>query len=179
MTILLTQLSIFMIMISVQLTADENAKFDTNVASIIKIAVLSILASDVVMYAFPLFFTVTYMQRRRLHKLVVSGGQLIVLKEWQRTQRKNCLKNFIGYLICLGIWAFAFYISIGFVAVWNNQELEWLITFFICFLVEYVFLECLVELLVAAFYSQRRDHITLRKIGEFLNRVRNYRGMYP
>ena len=178
MIMLVTEIAISMILISVQLTADENAT-TSNLGSLIKIAVLSVLGTDVVMYILPIFFYVTYKQRKRLYQLVVSGGQLIVLKEWEDMICHNGFYTTIGVIINFGIWGFAFYISISFVAVWSYQASAWLITWIVSFFMDFILFEFLVELIIGLIYIKRKNSSCPRVVAEFLNRARNYRCLWP
>ena len=144
-----------------------------------KIALISVLGTDVLMYILPIFFYVTYKQRKRLYQLVVSGGQLIVLKEWEDMICHNAFYTTIGVMINFGIWGFAFYISISFVAVWSYQASAWLITWIVSFFMDFILFEFLVELIIGLIYIKRKNSSCLRVVAEFLNSARNYRCLWP
>ena len=178
MTLLLSEISFICIMISVQLTSNENATLDT-IGTLVQISFLSVLASDTLLYILPIFFYVSYSERKKLYQLVISGKQLVILKEWENLVCRNCGWTIVGLIINVGIWIFSLYISIGFVAVWTVQKYEWLICFGIAFFMDFVIFEVLMEVFVGLFYIKRKKVSCMRVIGEFFNQVRNYRCLSP
>lgn len=178
MIMLVSEIATESILIAVQLTADETAT-TSNIGSLIKISFISMIGADVLMYILALFFYVSYRQRKRLYKIVVSGGQLVVLKEWEEMVCKNAFYTVIGVIINLLIWGFSFYISVSFVAVWSVQASAWLITFIVTFVLDFIVFEFLVEFIIGLFYLKRKNVSCLRAIAEFLNQTRNYRCLWP
>ena len=178
LTMLVTEVCIMSIMSSVLLTSDEKIT-DKTIGGCIKVAFISMLCANFTMYILAVFFQFSRNQRRRLFKLVISGGQLIILKEWEEMVCNNTFYTVIGLFIHYGIWAFAFYISISFVAVWKVQAKAYLISMICCGIMDFIVFEIIVEFIISLVYLGRKNNEFLRKIGEFLNRARNYRCLWP
>jgi hypothetical protein len=170
-----TEITLHMIMASVQLTMDENALIKTKADLLVKIAFLSMLATDGVMYLLAFFFLVPENQIRRLYTLVKDGGQLVVLKEYQAIKRRMCGFIFLGIVLCVCVWTFCFYICIGFVAVWSVQKLEWVVSVIITMFMDFVLFEIIFELIIGIFYAQRHKSEFCTKVCVVLNDLRNYR----
>ena len=171
-----TEIACEMLLLSVFLTNDENAT-DDNITLLIEYSVFTVLITDSFMHFFTIFFQVSNKQRRRLLKLVLMSGQLIVLKEYEDMQCVNTIITFIGMIIGYAIWAFSFYMSFTFYSVWKVQNKAFIYSFIITIALDFLVLEFIYELFLAIIYMQRKSSALLRRIGEFLNRVRNHRCM--
>ena len=176
--ILVTQLYVQMLIISVMLTDDETIT-SKNIAGMLKVAVISALGANVLMYLMVFFFITSTYQRRRLFHFVINGGQLVVIKAFEKIMRSNAIWTTIGMIICLIFWIGNFYISVAFTAVWSVQKDAWLITFIISMIFDLIIFELLIEVIIGAFYSFRAKRECLRGFGEWLNRVRCYRTLWP
>ena len=172
-----TELAIEMLLLAVFLTNDANAT-DQNLTLLLQYSAYTTLITDVFMHFFAIFFQVSSRLKRRLLKLVLMRGQLIVLKEYEDMQCVNTFITVIGMLISFAIWSFAFYMSFTFYSVWKVQNLAFIYTFGITVSIDFVILEFIYELFLAIIYMQRKTSALLRRIGEFLNRLRNHRCMF-
>ena len=175
LTLFVTEMCIHMIMNSVQLTQNEQAQIKFKVELLIQIALVSTLVADCVMYLIVFFFIVPEQRMRELFDKIQEGKQLVVLNEYQQLRSRMNGFVFLGFVFCISIWTFAFYISVGFVAVWKVQKVEWVICSVIAFCMDFVLFEIMFELVIGIFYSQRETSETCTKICIFLDKVRNYR----
>ena len=171
-----TEIACEMLMLAVFLTNDENAT-ENNMTLLLEYSFFTVIITDVFMHFMTIFFQVSNRQKRRLLKLVLMGGQLIVLKEYEDMQCVNAFISFIGMLICYTLWAFSFYMSFTFYSVWKVQNKAFIYSFIITVALDFLVLEFLYELFLAIIYMQRKSSSCFRKLGEFLNRVRNHRCM--
>ena len=167
-----------MIIISVLLTDDETIT-SKNIGGMLKVAVISALGANVLMYLLVFFFITSTYQRRRLFHFVINGGQLVVIKAFEKIMRSNAIWTTIGMIICLIFWIGNFYISVAFTAVWSVQKDAWLITFIISMIFDLIIFELLIEVIIGAFFACRKNSECLRGFGEWLNRVRCYRTLWP
>ena len=177
-TLLFTEIFVILILNAIFLTNDENI-INSNKNKCFAYSLLITLITIVFMYIITCLFRIRYKQRRRLLKSVIGGGQLVILKEWDDLKKKNCLINVIGYVLCYSIWILGFYICIPFMAVWTEQNGAFIRIFIISFIFDFLILEFLTELFISIIYIPRRGYECFRKIGEFLNNVRDYRALYP
>ena len=175
LTLFITEMCIHMIMNSVQLTQNENAQIKLKVELLIQIAFVSTLVADCFMYLLVFFFLVPEKRMKELFDKVQEGKQLVVLREYQQLNSRMNGFVFLGFVICMCIWTFAFYISVGFVAVWKVQKVEWVVCVVIAFCMDFVLFEIVFELIIGIFYSQRETNEVCTKICIFLDKVRNYR----
>ena len=178
LTMLVSEVCIMSTMNSVFLTADEKITHKT-IGGCIKVSILSMLCANTVMYILAVFFTFSRSQRRRLYKLVTSGGQLIILKEWEDMVCHNAFFTIIGLFIHYGIWAWTFYISVAFVAVWKVQAKAYSICMISGAAFDFLIFEFALEFFISIIYLGRKNNEVFRRIGEFLNRARNYRCLWP
>jgi hypothetical protein len=178
LTMLVTEVCIMSIMSSILLTADEKIT-DKTMGGCVKVAFISMLCANVIIYILAFFFHFSNNQRKKLNNLVQQSGQLIILKEWEEMTCRNAGFTFLGLVINYGIWAFAFYISIAFVAVWKAQAKAYMISMIWCFSFDFVLFEVVVEMVIALLYIGRDRNELIRKITDFLYRSRNYRCLWP
>ena len=171
-----TEIACEMLMLAVFLTNDEKAT-ESNMTLLFEYSIFTVLITDTFMHFMTIFFQVSNRQKRRLLKLVLMGGQLIVLKEYEDMQCVNAFISFIGMLICYTLWAFSFYMSFTFYSVWKVQNKAFIYSFIITVALDFLVLEFFYELFLAIIYMQRKSSSCMRKVGEFLNRVRNHRCM--
>ena len=165
-----------LLILCVFLTNDEEA-LHTNLSSLIKYSFFTVLIVDTFMHFMTIFFQFSGRQKRRLLRLVLMEGQLIIMKEYEDMQCVNTIITVFGALICYGIWIFTFYMSFAFYSVWKVQHKALIYSFFITIGLDIVALDFLYEFILAIIYMQRKSSYVLRVIGEFLNRVRNHRCM--
>ena len=171
-----TEVAIELLLLAVFLTNDENAT-ENNLTLLIEYSAFTALITDTFMHFFTIFFQVSLRQKRKLLKLVLMSGQLIVLKEYEDMQCINGFVTFIGMIISLAIWAFSFYMSFTFYSVWKVQNKAFIYSFLITIAIDFLILEFIYELFLAIIYMQRKSSALLRRVGEFLNRIRNHRCM--
>ena len=171
-----TEIAIEMLLLAVFLTNDEKA-IDENIILLLQYALYTVLITDAFMHFFTIFFQVSNRQKRRLLKLVLMKGQLIVLKEYEDMQCINSLITFIGLLISLAIWSFSFYMSFTFYSVWKVQNKAFMYSFAMAAGLDFFVLEFIYELFLSIIYMQRKSSGFFRRVGEFLDRVRNHRCM--
>ena len=91
----------------------------------------------------------------------------------------NAFFTIIGLFIHYGIWAWSFYISVAFVAVWKVQAKAYSIYMIAGAAFDFLIFEFALEFFISIIYLGRKNNEVLRRIGEFLNRVRNYRCLWP
>jgi len=165
-----------LLILCVFLTNDEKA-LDSDKVILLKYSIFTVLIVDAFMHFMTIFFQFSGTQERRLLRLVLLEGQLIVMKEYEDMQCANTIITVFGALICYGIWIFTFYMSFAFYAVWKVQNKALIYSFFMTIGIDIVILDCFYELVLAIIYMQRKSSAFFRVIGEFLNRVRNHRCM--
>jgi hypothetical protein len=171
-----TEIASELLMLAVFLTNDENA-VESNMLLLFQYSLYTVLIVDTFMHFMTIFFQVSNRQKRRLLKLVLMSGQLIVLKEYEDMQCVNAFIASIGMVICYAIWAFSFYMSFTFYSVWKVQNKAFIYSFIITIGLDFLVLEFLYELFLAIIYTQRKSSALFRRLGELLNRIRNHRCM--
>ena len=178
LTILITEIYIHCFIISLLLTNNEKVT-NKKLGLCFGYAFVAVLLQKIFCYLLPFFFYFNYKQRKTLFNVVIYGGQLKVLKEWETLKDQNKYKNVIGVIICLIIWIFNFYITISFNAVWKFQNSAFFISFIFAFVLDFIVFEFGVELIICLFYAYRKNSETWLKIGFFLNELRDYRVLNP
>ena len=176
--VLLTQLYMQQIVISVALTMRENIIM-SNITGIFAVSILASAISDFVVYLFVFLFQSSNYQRKRLYRLVMMGENFTVMKAWTKLKRQMNFKLFFGFIIALSIWAFNFYITLIFTAVWKYQRSTWITCFFVSMIMDLIVGELLTEGFCAFCYSRRAKSVNFNVLGEGLNRLRAYRTMWP
>ena len=177
-TILLTQIYINLMLISIILTAKEKILGST-FGKCLALSILTSILSNIFIYLIAFFFMTSIYQRRRLYQLVMKGGQLVVIKGFNNLRSQNNCSSLIGLIICIIIWGVCIYITFTFVAVWKIQKSAFIITTILSEIIDLVFGELGVELFIGIFYHFRRKSNCLRDFGEWLNRLRCYRTLWP
>ena len=176
--VLATQIYTNMCLISLILTNDENIN-SKNKGKIIIASIITEFVSNLLVYTYEwLFITSTY-QRTRMFHLVMKGRQLHIIKAWNRLKKTNVIKTIFGVIFCLILWVVNFYITFGFLAVWKNQRNAWIIIFILSEVIDLVFCEIIMEIIVGLFFYKRKSYMSIRDFGEWLNRFRGYRTLYP
>ena len=165
-----------LLLLSVFLTNDEKA-VETDKILLAKYAIYTVLITDTFMHFMTIFFQFSGRQKRRLLRLVLQKGQLIVMKEYEDMLCANNIVTVFGALICYAIWGFTFYMSFAFYSVWKVQNKAYVYSFLMTVGIDVVGLDCFYELFLAVIYMQRKSSAVLRVVGEFLNRIRNHRCM--
>ena len=171
-----TEIALEMLLLAVFLTNDEKAT-DENLVLLVQYSVYTVLITDAFMHFFAIFLQVSDKQKRRLLKIILLKGQLIVLKEYEDMQCINTFITVIGLSIGLVIWGFSFYMSFTFYSVWKVQNRAFIDSFFITIVIDFFVLEFIYELFLSIIYTQRKSSELFKRLGEFLNRVRNHRCM--
>ena len=177
-TILLTQIYVNLMLISILLTMKEKILGST-FGKCLGLSILTSILSNLFIYLIVFFFITSVYQRRRLYQLVMRGGQLVVIKGFNQLKSQNNCSSLIGLIICIIIWIVCIYITFTFVAVWQIQRSAFIITSIISEFIDLVIGELGVELIIGAFYHLRRKNNCLRDFGEWLNRLRCYRTLWP
>ena len=178
LSLLMTEFCLMMIYVSIFLTADENA-VETAIVKMVEYAILSMLTTDFTMYLVAFFFKFSIEDQKRLLTLVISGGQLVLDKQWKIYSKKLKKRAIIGMIICGIIWLYSFYSSFGFTVVWKFQNMGYIVCFVLCFVFNFVICEFLIEFFLTVLYTQRKHNFFLRWIAEGLNKLRNYRCLSP
>ena len=178
LTMLMTEIALLLLSTSVFLTLDEKVT-SHSIPRCIVFALISTLGADFVLYLLAFFFVFPSIKVRRLLYLVKEGGNLIILKEWDEMSKIQGYKALIGYIVCFIIWVISFYVTFGFTVVWKYQNGAFYLCLILGFVFDFLFLELIVEGIVALFFYKRREIAWMRYIGEFLNRLRDYRCMSP
>jgi hypothetical protein len=182
LTMLITEIGLMILVISILLTLDENAKLSNGLIIMGYLFGYGLAAStfsNLVMYCIALSFHFPQDLANRLYKLVLFNGQLIVLKEWEIITYQQGLKSIPGVIICAIIWVISLYVGLGFTAVWNDQNFEFLISFGFAFILNFFVMEIIVEGFITIFYLGRRRFNCIKRFGYTLNRLRNYRCLSP
>ena len=118
-------------------------------------------------------------QRRRLYQLVMKGGQLIIIKAYNKLRSENKCSSIIGFIICIIIWIICSYITFTFVAVWKIQKNAWIVTFILSLFIDLLFGELGVEIFIGILFYFRKKANWIRDYGEWLHRLRCYRTLWP
>ena len=179
---LITEIGIMILIISILLTNDANAKLGNGLIIIGYLFAYGLAASSIsngVMYCIALSFHFPQDLANRLYKLVLFNGQLIVLKEWEKITYQQGLKSIPGVLICIILWAGSLYVGLGFTAVWSDQNFEFLISFAFAFVLNFFVMEIIVEGFITIFYIGRKRFNCIKRFGYMLTRLRNYRCLSP
>jgi hypothetical protein len=178
LTMVITEIAIMILIISVLLTSDAKARIDLDIGSIkflFAYGLTGSCASNFVMYFLAVFFEFPYNSARRLFKLVLFNGQLIVMREWDEINSNQKIKAFFGVIFCAIIWLISLYVSLGFTAVWKEQKFDFLISFIFGVALNFFIMELIVEGIIAIIYRGRRKYKFIKNFGFLLNRLRNYR----
>ena len=178
LSLLMTEICVIIIFVSIFLTSDENA-IHSSLGKMLVYSIYSMVATDCTIYLIAFFYKFPNKGQRRLFVLVKTGGQLIMIKEWEKIDRKLKKLAIIGMIICVLIWLFSFYASFGFTIVWKYQNFGFFECFGLCLIFNFVICEFLIELLIAILFTQRKHNFFLRAIAEGLNKLRNYRCLSP
>ena len=178
LTMLMTEIALILLSNSVFLTLNEKVTHKS-IQRILIFSIISTCAADFVLYLLAFFFVFPYKKIRRLLYLVKGDGHLIVLKEWEQMSYIQGYKALVGYIICFIIWIISFYVTFGFTVVWKYQNPAFYICLILSFLLDFLILELIMEGLNAIFFMERREVKWMRFVGEFMNRLRDYRCMSP
>ena len=178
LTLLLTEIALISLFISIFLTSYEKVT-SSNIGLILLFSLISSFATDLTLYLLAFFFHFPPVKFRRLLYLIKENGDLIILKEWDEISFRQGYKAFLGYVLCVIIWGVSYYVTFGFTVVWKYQNSAFYICLIICFSFEFLIFELITELFNALFYANRRDTNWMRILGEFLNKIRNYRCLSP
>ena len=178
LTLLFTEIALISLFISIFLTAYEKVTI-SEVGLILIFSLISSFATDITLYLLAFFFTFPPVKYRRLLHLVKENGNLIILKEWNEMSLTQGYKAFIGYILCIIIWGVTYYVTFGFTVVWKYQNSAFYLCLILCFSFEFLIFELITEAINAYCFSVRRNNNCLRILGEFLNKMRNYRCMSP
>ena len=176
--ILLTQININMILISILLTYDRNI-LSKNFLKCLLCSLFTSIISNLLIYPINIMFYTSLKDRTELFKSVINGSQLYILKLFNSIQKKNFIYTCFGIILCFPLWIISFYISFGFLKIWIEQKNTWIIIFIISELLDLCVFELIIELIIGYLYSKRRDNEKLKIFGEKLNRLRNYRTLFP
>ena len=84
----------------------------------------------------------------------------------------------LDYLFIM-VFGLGVYISIAFVAVWKVQAKAYSICMISGAAFDFLIFEFALEFFISIIYLGRKNNEVFRRIGEFLNRARNYRCLWP
>ena len=178
LTMLMTEIALILLSNSVFLTLNEKVTHKS-IQRIIIFSIISTCAADFVLYLLAFFFIFPPIKFRRLLHLVKNEGDLIILKTWNEMSIVQGFKALVGFIICFILWVLSFYVTFGFTVVWKYQNTAFYVCLILSFILDFLILEIIMEGLNAIFYENRREIKWMRIVGEFLNRLRNYRCMSP
>lgn len=176
--VLLLQFNIYMLFLSVLLTNDEKYSV-SNFFSLFAIAIAITLVSNFMMYFFIIFFKSSTYQRTKLFRIVMDGGDLIVLKAFEEMMAVNDCSAVFGVILFCIFFIANFYITVTFTSVWKKQRGDFIVGFIFCLFDDLVVGEIGIELIIMVFYMFRKDYNCMRNFGECLNRVRSFRAIWP
>ena len=182
-----SQCSIYMFMLAIFLTNDtltlQSAVFGTftiiGIPNLILYSIVSCIVSCIIMYPMAWWFTFPKSDRKKLYKVVQSGKRIKVLALWDKIQSKKHLKTAVGIILHIVIMGCSFYVSISFVAVWKVMANSWLAGFIITFVLDIIINEIVFEGFIAFLYARRKTSPCSLFNAEWLNRIRNYRYLWP
>ena len=147
---------------------------------ILIISVIIMILTDFFMYIYSFFFfSFPSKSQRKLFNLVSNNHQLKIIKEWDKIEHRMQKFEIIGMIISALIWIFAFYVSFGFTIVWKYQNKAFLLTFAVCFVLNYIVGEIFIEFFIALLYLNRKHNSCFRWLAERLNNLRNIRCLSP
>ena len=109
----------------------------------------------------------------------MKGGQLVVIKAYNKVKKQNFTSNIIGLIICFIVWIICYYITFTFVAVWQFQRKGWIVILILSEFIDLVIGELGVEVFIGFLYHYRKDSNCMRDCGEWFNRLRCYRTLFP
>ena len=178
LTMLMTEIALILLCTSIFLTLDEKVT-TKSISRIILFSIISTFAADFIIYLLAFFFVFPSIKIRRLLYMVKESGNLVILKEWEKMSFSQGCKALIGYIICFIIWIISFYVTFGFTVVWKYQNGAFYICLILCFIFDFILFEVIIEGIVALFFYKRREIKWMRFVGEFLNRLGDYRCMSP
>ena len=179
-SLLLTEHCIMIILASLFLTNDETIQGGSQSIKIFIISIVIMILTDFFMYIYSFFFfSFPTKSQRKLFNLVSNNHQLKIIKEWDKIENRMQKFEIIGMILSALIWIFCFYVSFGFTIVWKNQNNAFLITFAMCFGLNYIVGEFLIEFLIALLYLNRKHNSCFRWLAERLNNLRNIRCLSP
>jgi predicted PurR-regulated permease PerM len=168
------------ILASLFLTNDETIQGGSQSIKIFIISIVIIILTDLFMYIYSFFFfSFPTKSQRKLFNLVSNNHQLKIIKEWDKIENRMQKFEIIGMILSALIWIFCFYVSFGFTIVWKNQNNAFLITFAMCFGLNYIVGEFLIEFFIALLYLDRKHNSFFRWCAERLNNLRNIRCLSP
>ena len=181
LTMLVTEICLMILVISILLTLDESARLSNliKIGYLFGYALAASTFSNLCMYFVALFFQFPQDLARRLYKLVLFNGQLIVLREWDEIAHKQGLRSIPGIIFCVIFWIISLYVGLGFTAVWHDQKFEFLVSFGFAFVLNFFVMEIIVEGIIAIFYIGRKRFNCIKRFGAELNRLRNFRCLSP
>jgi hypothetical protein len=128
-----------------------------NVNLLIAYCFCGVLCSIFISYATACLFWVFPYMRKRLYKLVTTGGQLIILKEWSDMNTKNIFYTILAMTLHISFWGGSWYVAITFCAVWKDYAMTWLWGWIICLVMEVFIFEIFIEWFISWFYYCRRS----------------------
>ena len=178
LTMLMTEIALILLSNSVFLTLNEKVTYKSGLR-IFVFSIISTCAADFVLYLIAFFFVFPSYKMRRLLYIVTEKGELKILKEWKEMSVVQGFKALAGFFICFIIWVISFYVTFGFTVVWKYQNSAFYICLVLSFLFDFLIFEAIIEGINAFFFHKRRESTWMRFVGEFLNRLRNYRCMSP
>ena len=143
------------------------------------LSILTSILSNIFIYLIAFFFMTSIYQRRRLYQLVMKGGQLIIIKAYNKLKSQNNCSTIIGFIICIIIWIVCGYITFTFLAVWTIQKSAWILIFILSLFMDLLFGELGIEIIIGILFSFRKKVNWIRDFGEWLHRLRCYRTLWP
>jgi hypothetical protein len=128
-----------------------------------------------VTYPLGMIFHIPIEVFRELYWTIILEPGLKILKDWEENNKGNFCRNLWGLFIHIIIYLLAFFISFGFCTVYQYQLTTWIFMLIAAIVWDFLILEIIWELIIAIFYSLRKKSRIYLRIGEFINRTRNYK----
>ena len=176
--LLLTQFFTEQLFLSVLLTNDENILLP-NIPKMLIACLISMILANIAIHLIIPFYSMSFYDRKKMFRYAEHGENLYVFKVWSNLTRKMRVKNIFSFLVVAIFWIINFYVTLGFTAVWKVQRITFIVCFFMTIVLDLLVGEIVMEGILAFLFIKRKKYNLVRNIGEFLNRYRNYRTLYP
>ena len=176
--LLLTQFFTEQLFLSVLLTNDENILLP-NIPKMLIACLISMISANIAIHLIIPFYSMSFYDRKKMFRYAEHGENLYVFKVWSNLTRKMRVKNIFSFFVVAIFWIINFYVTLGFTAVWKVQRITFIVCFFMTIVLDLLVGEIVMEGILAFLFIKRKKYNLVRNIGEFLNRYRNYRTLYP
>lgn len=141
-------------------------------------AVISVFCAVCATYPISIFFYIKKQNFRNVYALVLKEPGMKLVAEWEKIFDKKTIKTTIGIIIQITFFVVGFYVSFGFCAVYQSQQLTWLIICSAALIIDLLVFEIVVELFIAICYYYRKNSRFWLTTAVRLNTMRNFRNLH-